>query len=131
MGEDVDEDIGVGVLQAVPQVLQHGQHDMQDVAHVQRDQDVAEAVPSLRRGMPQCNFTSTMFSWQETNSKSLDMFFSSDSIPKADPSKTDLPPGEYGDGHEVASDAEASNEEGGGQRHVGEPREDCHSRVLV
>ena len=48
VGEDVDEDIGVGVLQAVPQVLQHGQHDVQDVAHVQRDQDVAEAVPSLR-----------------------------------------------------------------------------------
>ena len=47
MGEDVDEDIGVGVLQAVPQVLQHGQHDVQDVAHVQRDQNVAEAVPSL------------------------------------------------------------------------------------
>ena len=46
-------------------------------------------------------------------------------------SKTDLPPGEYGDRHEVASDAEASNEEGGGQRDVGEPREDCHSRVLV
>ena len=54
------------------------------------------------------------------------MFFFSDSIPK-----TDLPPGKYGDGHEVASDAEASNEEGGGQRDVGEPREDCHSRVLV
>ena len=54
------------------------------------------------------------------------MFFLSGSIPK-----TDLPPGEYGDGHEVASDAEASNEEGGGQRDVGEPREDCHSRVLV
>ena len=48
VGEDVDEDIGVGVLQAVPQVLQHGQHDVQDVAHVQRDQNVAEAVPSLR-----------------------------------------------------------------------------------
>ena len=48
VGEDVDEDIGVGVLQAVPQVLQHGQHDVQDVAHVQRDQNVAEAVSSLR-----------------------------------------------------------------------------------
>ena len=52
--------------------------------------------------------------------------FFSDSTPK-----TDLPSGKYGDGHEVASDAEASNEEGGGQRDVGEPREDCHSRVLV
>ena len=48
MGEDVDEDIGVGVLQAVPQVLEHGQHDVQNVAHVQRDQNVAEAVSSLR-----------------------------------------------------------------------------------
>ena len=73
-------------------------------------------------------------SWREEGVLQVKKFgyvFSSDSIPKADPSKTDLPPGEYGDRHEVASNAKASNEEGGGQRDVGEPREDCHSRVLV
>ena len=48
VGEDVDEDIGVGVLQAVPQVLQHRQHNVQAVAQVQSNQDVAEAVLGLQ-----------------------------------------------------------------------------------
>ena len=48
MGEDVDEDIGVGVLQAVPQVLQHRQHNVHAVAQVQSNQDVTEAVSRLK-----------------------------------------------------------------------------------
>ena len=49
MGEYVDEDGGVVLLQAVPQVLQHGQHDVHAVAQVQRNQDVAEAVSGLKK----------------------------------------------------------------------------------
>ena len=54
VGEDVDEDGRVVLLQAVPQVLQHGQHDVHAVAQVQRNQDVTEAVSGLEKaGQPQ------------------------------------------------------------------------------
>ena len=48
MGEDVDEGGGVVFLQAVPQVLQHGQHNVHGVAQVQCNQDVIEAVSGLK-----------------------------------------------------------------------------------
>ena len=48
VGEDVDEGSGVVLLQAVPQVLQHSQHNVHGVAQVQCNQDVVEAVSGLK-----------------------------------------------------------------------------------
>ena len=45
--EYVDEGGWVVLLQAVPQVLQHRQHDVHAVAQVQSNQDVTEAVSGL------------------------------------------------------------------------------------
>ena len=65
--EDVDEGIGVRLLQAVPQVLQHRQHNVQAVAQVQSNQDVAEAVPGLQANI----FGKTRFSSVKAMATSL------------------------------------------------------------
>ena len=49
MWEYVDEGDWVVLLQAVPQVLQHRQHNVHAVAQVQSNQDVTEAVSGLKK----------------------------------------------------------------------------------